>query len=112
MTSHGAGEARPDDRLREAIQTFSVGIAGLLRRVAPRNDVESTHVSILAAQSARALHRLALIKNRGRREGRLAAAPGAAAQRNLRERAMTTGTGGDNRPSLRDGFTAYTNSPR
>jgi hypothetical protein len=48
----------------------------------------------------------------GRREDRVAAAPGAPAPEKLREGRVTTGTGGDNRPSLRSGVTAYTRSPR
>jgi len=37
----------------------------------------------------------------------VAAAPGALAQKKNCASAKTTGTGGDNRPSLRSGFTAY-----
>jgi hypothetical protein len=38
------------------------------------------------------------------REDRVAAAPGAPAPEKLREGRVTTGTGGNNRPSLRDGL--------
>ncbi len=49
-----------------------------------------------------------LLKWRGRREGRMPARhPRAPAQEGCAKSAKTTGEGGDNRPSLRDGFTAY-----
>jgi hypothetical protein len=49
-----------------------------------------------------------LLKWRGRREGRMPARhPWAPAQEGCAKSAKTTGEGGDNRPSLRDGFTTY-----
>ena len=50
---------------------------------------------------------ITLFRDRGRREGRVAAAPGAAAQKNLRERAKTTGTGGISPAFPARWFTAY-----
>ena len=55
---------------------------------------------------------ITLAKSRGRREGRVAAAPGAPAQNEVARGAWTTGTGGDNRPSLRDGLRLISRSPR
>ena len=46
-------------------------------------------------------------ENRGRREGRVAAAPGALAPKKLREGRVTTGTGGDTPAFPARWFTAY-----
>jgi hypothetical protein len=69
-----------EERSDEAIQSRMRG-SGLPRRFAPRNDVGETCVLVLATHSARALHQHHPQKVRGRREGRVAAAPGAPAQR-------------------------------
>jgi hypothetical protein len=41
LRANGSRERAPDDRLREAIHSFFVLQHGLLRRFAPRNDVEA-----------------------------------------------------------------------
>jgi hypothetical protein len=78
-----------------------------------QDDCVGTWVYHPATESARALlHSSPSPKSRGRREGRVAAAPGALAQKKFARGAWTTGTGGDNRPSLRDGLRLTSCSPR
>ena len=107
----------------EAIQTFPVGGPGLLRlrlrslgfggqvggQVA-RNDVTGRTISFPRRHCVRALHRNCPSGNRGRREGRVPAAPAAPVHQKARGR--NTGGGGVIRPSLRNGVTVYTRSPR
>jgi hypothetical protein len=90
--------------------------SGLLRRgacyraalcadpLAPRN-VRETCVLVPAAYFARVVH-LIHPRRKPRAQGRPGGRkhPGPPRKRNLRERAMTTGTGGNNRPSLRSGL--------
>ena len=106
----------------EAIQTFNVGGPGLLRlrlrslgfggqvggQVA-RNDVTGRTISFPRRHCVRALHRNCPSGNRGRREGRVPAAPAAPVHQKARGR--NTGGGGVIRPSLRNGVTVYALSP-
>jgi len=106
----------------EAIQTFKVGGPGLLRlrlrslgfggqvggQVA-RNDVTGRTISFPRRHCVRALHRNCPSGNRGRREGRVPAAPAAPVHQKARGR--NTGGGGVIRPSLRNGVTVYALSP-
>ena len=73
------------------------------------NFKEETHLRVLAAPIARALHlRLALLLFRGRREDRVHAAPAVSRAIAHRRRAHEhTGSAETLRPSLRSGFTAY-----
>src|ERR1700751_1892898 len=72
--------------------------------LAPRN-VRETCVLVPAAYFARVVH-LIHPRRKPRAQGRPGGRkhPGPPRKRNLRERAMTTGTGGNNRPSLRSGL--------
>ena len=80
---------------------------------APRNDGGETHIRILAARFARALHLASPSKKtEGAGKAGWPLHPGPPRKRNLRERALTTGTGGNNRPSLRSGLRLITCSPR
>jgi hypothetical protein len=90
----------------------------LLRRLAPRNDVDRfpTHLRLLAARCARGLQihsapkrrgRRATLK-RGRREDRVHAAPAVPCAKVTNKNAHEhTGSAETLRPSLRDGVTAY-----
>jgi hypothetical protein len=62
--------------------------------VAPRNDVSIAQRSRDAVRPSFASF-VTLLTDRGRREDRVAAAPGAPAPEKLREGRVTTGTGGD-----------------
>jgi hypothetical protein len=66
-----------------------------------------------SAFSARVLHLVVPLLRRGRREGRALAAPAAPCAMNLVvAHTVLTGTAETARPSPRNGFTAYTYSPR
>jgi hypothetical protein len=63
-----------------------------------------TYIRTLATESARAWHRLTLSNYRGRREGRVAAAPGALAQRKFARARKPQVQADTLRPSLRSGL--------
>src|SRR5581483_1342683 len=74
--------------------------------------IERTWRIILATEIVRALHHpITLSGNRGRREDRVAAAPGALAQKKLRKR-ESTGTAVITPAFPARWFTAYRRSPR
>src|SRR5215831_7514937 len=67
---------------------------------------------IPAARCVRVLQDNVPPKDRGRREDRVPAAPAASCARVESTRVVTTGSTGATRPSLRNGFAAYTRSHR
>jgi hypothetical protein len=101
----GRREAPPDDRLREAIHSFFVPGHGLLR--CARND-GGYSFAISRRIAPEVCNFVCPLRNRGRREDRVLAAPAisraiCAKQKCTRAyRAAAT-----LRPSLRNGFTAY-----
>jgi hypothetical protein len=96
----------------EAIQLSCCGKAGLLRFA--RNDVE-THALVLTAWNRlSSAISLSLSLERGRRESRAPTAPAVPCAKGAKEMhtGLTTGTARTSRLSPRNGFTAYTCSPR
>jgi hypothetical protein len=81
----------------------------LLRRFAPRNDVElKIRTRNPAAHCARGLHEHCPMKIRGRKECRMRAAPAVSCAKMHKENAHEhTGSAEAIRHSLRNGFTAY-----
>jgi hypothetical protein len=101
------GQARPG-RVGLAISRPTIA-CGYGSRPLPTTAVRvasggETYVLVLAAQFARVLNHVSPSKIGGRRESRVAACTrGPRAKKNCAS-AKTTGTGGDNRPSPRDGL--------
>jgi hypothetical protein len=71
-------------------------------------DAGGTRLRVLATESVRAWHRLTLSNYRGRGEGRVAAAPGALAQKKFARARKPQVQAETLRPSPRGRVTAYT----
>jgi hypothetical protein len=115
LRTNGSRECAPDDRLREAIHCYTRKEAGLLRRSAlyasrlsqAMTRVIKTHLHILAARSARAMHDPFALKNRGRRESRVPAAPAAPRAKCRKHASASPQVHRNTRPSLRNGFNGF-----
>ena len=72
LRANGSRKCAPDDRLRETIHVAAKLKSGLLRRFAPRNDVE--YDSAISRRDAPELCKTVSLDHRGRRECRVPAA--------------------------------------